>query len=1411
MFEAARVGDSIVHTSALAGFIAGAIIGIAVVAAASFIVCSGGAGAFILGTLLSVGGSFLPSLGESIGKMFTSPKGKIIKGSKIVHTNKREAAFTGTVEGNPEGMKTAKGSEVMCSDHPSTPKPQVAEGSTLVFIDSRPAARKDDKIECGASIDEGSDNVHMGQDKYEYLPVQDEVPAWLRKAVEVAMFVAGFASGIAGAFRAGIKNVLPCLGKLAVTMGISYGVGKAVEYGGGKIVSALVGNPVDTTTGRKVLKPEDEIDFILPGYLPIVWSRFYASNLTYNSILGQGWLLPWEQYFYKENNILYYSDNQGRLIDLEPVKEGEKVYICSEQFFLICTEGNHYAIQMLDGQFYYFGEIPENGEKAYLQRIENKLGHYIQFSYEDDLLTDITATGGHRLHLHYRHPQAKLTEVVRVVDDKAVETMLQYRYNNAGQLIAVINRNGDTTRLFDYKEGLMTRHQNGLGFISEYRWQTIAEQPRVVEHWTNDGEHYDFYYDLQNRETVVTDALKRQARFGYDQHHQLTYCQEFGGDEYHLTYDENGNLSSYQLPNNNKLTFNYDKYSRLIEETDPLGRKVSYQYHHETNQQKKIIYPDGSAWQAEYDDKDCLVLQIDPLQNTTYYYNTEDGVPYAIVDPQQKRNTILWNHFAQVERYTDCSNKVTQYSYNQHLNLASITNALGETIQLERKPQGEITKLIHADGITETFTYNAMGQLLSHADGKGQTTYLSRNPRGLLTKRFDPKDQTIIYQYDTVQRLIALLNENNEAYRFTYDNSDRLIQETRIDQINRNFEYDEAGYLSKLTESGVNKELKTTSRATYLKRDKVGRLIAKTTEDASYSYHYDLLDKLIKLERKPTNKGKELGITEEILTFAYDIKGRLIQEQTPQGELNYLYDELDNLIALTLPNNRQINHQYYGSGHLHQISLDHLVISDFERDDLHREILRTQGNLTSRFGYDAQGRKHWQYASQKPLAELTTLNKQQLPIDRQLKSRENNIFRQYQYDAAGELSALLDKARGKTEYSYAQNGQLKTVITPNNQEYFSSDAAGNFLPSQVLSKQHFAVHNRITDYGDIHLEYDQWGNVVEKITGFNQYQKFNYDCENRLVKAQLYENNKLITESYYYYDSLGRRVKKQINNLRTQQNKQTIFLWQGLRLLQEQTEQKQITYIYEPNSYVPLARIDTEYDIDDIYYYHTDQIGTPLELTNQQGTIVWQANYKAWGEIESLRINEIDQSLRYQGQYFDEETELHYNTFRYYDPQVGRYITQDPIGLHGGFNLYAYAINPIAWIDPWGLCSSQQIATNKANGKAAEDLVLQRLNNNPDVTVLGTQVYVKTPGVGRGRYIDILIQDNKTGKLIGVEVKSGSATRSATQIAKDKVISSGSGVFGKNAPTDMNGIPLGGQNTSGVIVSETNVPLWKLP
>ncbi|KEZ00740.1 hypothetical protein GQ57_39165, partial [Burkholderia sp. MSh2] len=107
-------------------------------------------------------------------------------------------------------------------------------------------------------------------------------------------------------------------------------------------------------------------------------------------------------------------------------------------------------------------------------------------------------------------------------------------------------------------------------------------------------------------------------------------------------------------------------------------------------------------------------------------------------------------------------------------------------------------------------------------------------------------------------------------------------------------------------------------------------------------------------------------------------------------------------------------------------------------------------------------------------------------------------------------------------------------------------------------------------------------------------------------------------------------------------------------------------------------------------YYQCDQIGTPQEVTDEAGEVAWSARYKAWGEAkevisEAARKAGIRNPIRFQGQYFDHETGLHYNRHRYYDPNSGRFICKDPIGLAGGINVFQYAPNPISWIDPLGL------------------------------------------------------------------------------------------------------------------------------
>jgi RHS repeat-associated protein len=155
------------------------------------------------------------------------------------------------------------------------------------------------------------------------------------------------------------------------------------------------------------------------------------------------------------------------------------------------------------------------------------------------------------------------------------------------------------------------------------------------------------------------------------------------------------------------------------------------------------------------------------------------------------------------------------------------------------------------------------------------------------------------------------------------------------------------------------------------------------------------------------------------------------------------------------------------------------------------------------------------------------------------------------------------------------------------------------------------------------------------------------------------------------------------------------------------------SYLYEPDSYRPLALVHGNAQQDNIklHWYQNDHLGTPIALTGSLGDTLYECQYNAYGQI----INETyhqddtqtlpDNPLRFQGQYYDEETGLHYNLNRYYDPFTGRYITQDPVGILGGLNSYQYVNgDPINWIDPLGLIKVENNGFEGIAGKESNQV-----------------------------------------------------------------------------------------------------------
>ena len=399
---------------------------------------------------------------------------------------------------------------------------------------------------------------------------------------------------------------------------------------------------------------------------------------------------------------------------------------------------------------------------------------------------------------------------------------------------------------------------------------------------------------------------------------------------------------------------------------------------------------------------------------------------------------------------------------------------------------------------------------------------------------------------------------------------------------------------------------------------------------------------------------------------------------------------MGNRIRTILPDGRHIDYLYYGSGHLHQISLDGEVITDIERDKLHREIQRTQGSISSLYDYDPMGRLK---------SQRTVWNGTQTPRGKQTPLAGGAVNRRYAYDKAGNLIQSADQRSGVLNYVYDKIGRIQEARNSQTgrSETFAFDPAHNILSDKVAEGKgkgnNISSGNRLKEYNGIEYTYDALGNLIYRQLPNGENQYYQYDLENQLVRAEIKKpaGNTEIWE--YAYDPFGRRLSKERQDKlawTSTDPKRTHFVWDGSRLLQEYTYKGCYTYIYtDQDSYEPLAQVfDNAKDGKQyLAYFHTDQVGILREMTDINGNLLWYGEYTAWGRLKKDErvYQNAHQPFRLQNQYYDEETGLHYNLMRYYEPEAGRFVNQDPIKLIGGDNLYQFALNTQAWIDPWGL------------------------------------------------------------------------------------------------------------------------------
>ncbi len=1111
------------------------------------------------------------------------------------------------------------------------------------------------------------------------------------KAVKAAKGAKNFVSNVGGGIKSRFKKCNPCKMKPGV------------------------GKPVNPVLGIKFLADEEDLDFDLPSPLPLPWQRSYFSDQIGNGWLGQGWSLPICARLIRRHNNLVFIDEQGREIELPELDEGERDYNRYEEFFWSREANGRYRIGSVDGGLHYLfapltlDEYDPSGERAgYLPLVamEDRNGNRIRLIYNDaGQPVHIHDAAGRILGLHFipiALPNGRQAWRLRGVaqlhgepgengmwPQQQVEALVFYDYSAEGDLIRVQNAAGSTLREYRYKNHILVEHNQPGALVAQYEYDQYTPQGKVVRHTTNLAQTWTF--DYRPGETVVTDPLGRCTRYQFNADQELTGLIDAAGRLTRIELDAWGKPIRITDPLGRATRYAYDASGNTSAIIDATGARTEVQYHAQWRLPTAITDAMGATARYDYDALGNLIRETDALGQQTEYNHDERGLVVRITDAKGGRQHLDYDASGQPLSHTDCSGRATRYEWDAHGHLQSVVNAASAQTHYRHDLKGRLLSIRHADGASEQFSYDAHGRLIGHSDPLGAKTAWELDADGLPRARIDATGQQLRYQYDAARRLVVLANENDAYYRFAYDTSDNLTGEQGFDGRVTHYAYDAADQLIEKRELGTQSGPGVTipeddtpeALRTSYRRDKLGRLIEKTTGRAKDKrtqrtrYSYDALGRLTQAR----NEGGRIEL-------AYDALGQLTQESSHirgrDHTLAHAYDTLGNRVQTVLPDGRTLNHLYYGSGHLHQINLDGELISDIERDVAHREISRTQGQLTSHYQYDAMGRLTDQQAMK------TAVGHTSAPA----------VLRQYQYDSAGNLTNLFDQRFGAIAYQYDVLGRIRAA----NQERFAFDPAHNLLdsarntPAPASNGSAGAIkNNRLTVFEDKRYAYDTHGNLTEKRIGAHTRIQLEYDPEHQLEHAIVARKGSE-QRVEYGYDAFGRRAFKK-DTFGT-----TTFVWDGNRLFAETRGARTITYLYEPDSFVPLAQIENhataanedEKPAADIHYYHNDQIGTPHELSNADGRIEWRASYKVWGNTVTVEYPELDiaraqqpdtihQPLRFQGQYYDTETGLHYNRFRYYDPDVGRFVTQDPIGLDGGDNLYQYAPNPAGWIDPHGL------------------------------------------------------------------------------------------------------------------------------
>ncbi len=1118
------------------------------------------------------------------------------------------------------------------------------------------------------------------------IPIPAGPPVLIGGSPTISLMALGMRFGMA-ALGKGLKRLAKT--KLARKIGKAFKAAKKKAFRNMKPgfvkCKVLKAEPVDVVTGEVVV---DQQDFSIPGRIPIEWNRHYGSQSERMGVCGYGWETPADarlEFDYDGTVIFHDGTGAPSYFDSLPTEGPVQEPVDGGTLHQI---KNYYVVRLKDGLHYYFPIPKEPVEEILVEYVTDLCKNYVKYVRNENGLNeivesegrsiDVTSVNGLIQEMRLRHPGSS-----------PAHPFVRFEYSESGDLVCVYDALNAPYQ-FSYKNHGLIQHtdRNKLSFYYDY--DEYCSDGRCVHAW-GDGGLYNYHFkfhDIEGR-TEIIDSMGHISNVKYDNRYLITQEIDPLGGKTLYEYDEAGRTTAVEDPDGNRTEYAYDELGNLLQLARPDGNTIATEFS-DADKAMRITDPNGAAWQQDWDALGLLTRQVSPLGAESRYEYNAHGQLVGFINPLGARTALAFDTYGNLTRLTDALGHATAFGYDVLGNVIAKTDPLGQRTRYIYDLKGRLTESVLPSDATIACSYDHEDNLVRYVDENGAETRLEYFGIGEIKRRIQPDGHTVEYHYDTEERLIGVTNQRGETYELKRDSLGRIVEEVDYWGQARRYAYTAAGYLKKSADP--------LGRVIQYETDPLGRILNKLLPDSSNpeglqteSFEYDANGNLIVCENASTrverNFDPESRLLEErqgqdcIINNAYDLNGNRITRTTEvnfgerlySNTVHYRYDALDQAVKVVVDGHAPLQLTRNALGQVTHETLSSGVRRDFE--------------------YSADG-------------YLTA---------QRILATEGPLFEQsYQYDRAGNLVEKRDSVFGVDQYTYDPLGRFVSHLNPEGRlKRYLNDPAGDRLRTLVTrhpeDARGGAEWRRDGEYDGTYYRFDRAGNLIERI-GPEGKTSFTWDANQCLIESRA--NGKITT---YRYDPLGRRVSKKTEGVVTS------FFWDGDALLGDTltggdegrgpAQPHLREWVYYPETFKPLAMLQNHgASVSELYLYHNDPNGCPTRLLDAAGDVVWAGQYSAWGGVDRLNVNRVDNPIRLQGQYEDGETGLYYNRYRYYDAKTGSFVGQDPIRLVGSLNFYFYSFNAAAWIDPLGLTCKR----TKLEGRITEPDLPPRTIVNAD-------------------------------------------------------------------------------------------------